>query len=61
MNGPFSVSHYNRDTIEDANGKVVARGQSEDGNEEAERANAEMVCAALNAVFYARRATEGAA
>lgn len=58
MNGPFTVREYMGDVV-DASGTVVANGYSADGKETIERDNAEMVCNALNAVYYAAQAAKG--
>lgn len=53
MNGPFEISRHTA-TVVDTDGNRVATGDGPD--EEAEGVNAQMVCDALNAVFYATRA-----
>lgn len=60
MNGPFEISR-DRTIVIDDSGAVVARGDSQDGDEVKERENAAMVCAALNAVYYAAKAAGSAA
>lgn len=57
MNGPFTLTYFA--SIQDDKGVVIAKGEGE--NEEAERKNAEAVCAALNAMFYMSMAIGGAA
>lgn len=58
MNGPFFVESWSA-YIKDENGKTVAQGYGED--EDTERKNAQMVCAALNAAYYMAKATGSAA
>lgn len=58
MNGPFYLRDWGACVI-DASGAEIARGEGAD--EAQEQRNAEMVCDALNAVYYAAKAAGGAA
>lgn len=57
MNGPFYVSDFGAH-VRDATGANVATGEGPD--EDAEQRNAEMVCDALNAAYYAAKAAGSA-
>jgi len=57
VNGPFELRDWGY-VVLDAGGEKVAEGCGDD--EASERANAEMVCNALNAVFYAAKAAGAA-
>ncbi len=52
MKGPFELRDWGA-VVLDAAGNAVARGDGSD--EVAERENAQMVCDALNAIFYTAR------
>lgn len=54
MNGPFTVSKYRPDCVQDCNGDEVATTESTQGKSYDE--NAQMICDALNAVYYAAKA-----
>lgn len=54
MNGPFAVVEWCAGVV-DANGERIVNGEGHDDDQE--RKNAEMACAALNAVYYAAKAT----
>lgn len=58
MNGPFWVPEYS-DRVHDADGKMVVQGCGDyDLEAEDQRKIAQMVCNALNAAYYARKASE---
>jgi len=60
MNGPYFVGDYGA-AVRDIEGNIVARGDCNTNNETTERAHAEMICAALNSVYYAAEAAKWAA
>lgn len=56
MNGPFELRDWGA-VVNDADCNPVAEGRDPNGyDEEIERKNAQMICDALNAVYYAARA-----
>ncbi|MNQ78034.1 hypothetical protein D3C85_929360 [compost metagenome] len=57
MNGPFCLQGWGCGVM-DKDCKVIATGEG--STDEEERANAEMVCAALNAIYYASKAAGSA-
>lgn len=58
MNGPFQLRDWGA-VVLDADGEKVAEGCG--ATEEKEQANAQLVCDALNAVYYSAKATGSAA
>lgn len=53
MNGPFQIGDYGAFVVDEDGNRIATA----DGSDEVEeRRNAQIICDALNAVFYAQRA-----